>query len=289
MQRTAFFLALFSLLFVLSCKKEEIIKVPGNVAPPDGTIEDIAVESYINRSYISLLGRKPEATEANAAFSQLRAGGFSRDSRRDFIQGLTSATEFDQRVFAVGRALYLNSADTTDIREQRDLFNLLLASPQYQAFWPQLTLERDRLNGVLAIPADFAANNLSIIEMHKRLIYNYFYDQINMGTQNFVVSMFQNFLFRYPSTEELSNGEAMVDGFISTIFLQNGRNKEDFINIFFNTGDYFEGQVRDVHLRLLFREPSTQEIELLAIPFKDTGDYEAMLQEVLSSDEYAGI
>lgn len=281
--------ALLLMVFVAGCKKEEIITVPDNVAPPDRTIEDITVENYVNRTYISLLGRKAEDAELDADFATLRAGNFSRDARRTFVQGLADGPEFENRLYYIARALYLNASDTTEIREQRDFFVLLLTQPQYQAFYPQLEHERDRLNAVLAIPAGLANGSIDVRDMHKRLSDNYIYDQINMGTQNFVISMFQNFLFRYPTDAELADAERMVDGLTSTSFLQSGRNKDDFIRIFFDTGDYFEGQVREVHVRLLFREPTAQELSTLSVSYLNGDTHADLLREVLSTDEFAGI
>ena len=285
----ALILASVAILLVVSCKKEEIILVPGNQAPPDHTVENITIESYINRVYISLLGRKPIQAEFDAAFTPLRSSDLSKDSRRVFIDNLTSTSPYQNRLFDVGRSLYLNSIDTTSIREQRDLFNLLLTQPPYQSIWPQITIERDRLNEILAIPADFATGTLTMSEMHRRLVHNYIYDQINMGTQNFVVSMFENFLFRYPTSAELAEGTAMVDGFTSTFFLQQGQNKVDFIDIFLASGAYFEGQVRDIFLRTHFREPTAEEVSILAVEYANSKDYEGLMREVLSTDEFAGI
>ena len=55
------------------------------------------------------------------------------------------------------------------------------------------------------------------------------YDEINMGTENFVVSIFQNFFHRYPTAAELYSASNMVDGNQSTIFNTNGSSKKDFI------------------------------------------------------------
>jgi hypothetical protein len=277
------------LLLAAACKREEEVLIPDNIAPPDRTVEDVVVESYITRVYISLLGRKADDNEAAAAKTQLRGGNFSLSARADFVDGLTVGSEYQYRLYDLGRYELLDGADTTSIREQRDVFSLLLTQPQYQAFWAALTIERDRLNDVLSIPGALTSGSIDRFEMHRRFSTNYFFDQINMGTQNFVIAMFQEFLFRFPTDAERIQGERMVDGFSSTSFLESGRNKEDFIRILLSSGDYAEGQVRSVFLRMLYREPSVQEVELLTPSYKDTGDYRALLRNVLSSDEFAGL
>jgi hypothetical protein len=126
-------------------------------------------------------------------------------------------------------------------------------------------------------------------EMLIRCVNNYFYDQVNMGTENFVISTFQNFLFRYPDSTELSRAKLMVDGLSSTSFFQIGQTKYDYIHIFFNSTDYYEGQVRYVFKKYLFREPSPAEIAYYADMYKSSNSFKNMLKEILSLDEYAGI
>lgn len=290
MQKHYVWIALLTLSFIFNaCRREEEVIVPGNVAPPDHTIDDITVEAYVNRTYISLLGRKPDDTEAATAKSQLRSSNFSATARETFVDGLIALPEYDQRLFDIGRILLINSADTSVIQEQILLFNLLLTQTQYQLIWPQITIERDNLLDVLEIPALLRANSIDTREMHRRLVTNYIYDQINMGTQNFVISMFQNFFFRYPTAAELAASQSMVDGFTSTVMLQTGRTKTTFIDILLHSGDYAEGQVRDIYLRTLYREPTTEEVETLATQYQASGDYAAMLRTVLVSDEFAGL
>lgn len=290
MRKTRPLLYLLGLLLLLvACKREEEVLIDDNIAPPDRTVEDVVVENYITRVYISLLGRKADDAEAAAAMIQLRGGNFTVSARGAFVDGLTVGPEYANRLYDLGRYELLNAADTTDIREQRDLFAFLLTQPQYQVIWPQLTIERDRLDLVLDIPDQLVAGSIDRREMHRRFVNNYFFDQINMGTQNFVFAMYQLFLYRAPTEAERVASERMVDGFNATVFLETGRTRDDFIRILLGSGDYAEGQVRSTFLRTLYREPTTQEVELLTPEYKNTGDYRALLRSVLSSDEFAGL
>lgn len=290
MRKTLPLIYLLGLLLALTaCKREEEVLIDGNIAPPDRTVEDIVVENYITRVYISLLGRKADDTEAATAKTQLRSGNFTLSARGAFIDGLTVGAEYQYRLFDLGRYELLDGTDTSAIREQRDVFALLLTQPQYQAYYAVLTIERDRLNDVLAIPSALVAGTIDRREMHRRLVTNYFFDQINMGTQNFVIALYQKFLYRSPTEAERVSAERMVDGFTSTAFLQQGRDKDDFVSLLLASGDYAEGQVRNTFLRTLYREPTTQEDELLSPGYYATGDYRALLRSVLSSDEFAGL
>ena len=287
-----FFTATLSLVVLLSwtsCNKQEEILVNDNTAPPDYTVDDVVVESYVNRSYISLLGRKPDPAEASSASTTLRQNNLSTANREAFLNGLLGRPAYFERQYDIGRSLYLNSVDTTAINDEIFTLDIVLSDPQYSAIWPLLEIEKDKLLELLEIPDELTNGNIDMPEMHRRLVFNLVYDEINMGTQNFVVSMYQNFLFRYPTASELAAGELMVDGFTSTVFLENGRNKEDFLAICFGSGDYYEGQIRDIYTRYLFREPTAEELESLSVTYKANGDYQAIVRTVLASDEYAGL
>ena len=110
-----------------------------------------------------------------------------------------------------------------------------------------------------------------------------------MGSENFVVSTYQNFLFRYPTNAELAAGKNIVDGNTSVVFLKVGKSKYDYIKIFFGTDDYYEGQVRYIFKKYLFREPSSAEIYLYSDIYKSTNDYKELEKAVFSLDEYAGV
>ena len=110
-----------------------------------------------------------------------------------------------------------------------------------------------------------------------------------MGTENFVVSMYQNFLFRYPTIDELESASRMVDQYESIVFFELGRSKEDFLSIFLSSDEYYEGQIRRIYNRFLFREPNTAELNDLRILFTKNKDYKEMQKQILIQDEYVGI
>lgn len=284
------FLSLFLAFLVLSsCTKEEEVIIPDNVAPPDETISDVILDSYINRAYISLLARKPTESEESAAKTGLRNGNMNLSSRESMVDGVLANQDYLTNLFDQARVALVNGTDTSEFQNEIALYQLLLTDPQYAAFYPFFNEEIDLLEKVLDIPTDLANGSIDIVEVHRRLIHNKVYDDINMGTQNFVISMFQNFLGRYPTGDELERSELMVDGFASQIFLQVGDSKDDFIDIFFNSLDYFEGQVTDLYNRYLFRAPSSVEMSENALNYQANQDYKALQKSILTSAEFAGL
>ena len=236
-------------LLFSSCKKDVVIN--GNVPPPDHTIDSSTVLTYINKCYIDILSREPVGDEKANALTVLRQNNFTASNRLQFLDTLFTKSGYNQNLYNIARTEYLRNTDSADIASQIFVFQNALTQPQFSAFWAQIQIELNRLDTLNATLHDMNSGTLDYRGMLKRCVNNYFYDQINMGTENFVVSTFQNFLFRYPSSAELTSGKTMVDGQSATLFLQIGQKKNDYINIFFNADDYYEGQVRFIFKKYL--------------------------------------
>ena len=280
-----------ALLFlgIHSCSKTDDIFIKNNQPPIDKTIDSSTILLYINKTYVNLMGREPVGSEQAQALSILKQNNFSIDNRKQFLDVLLNRPEYKRNLFIVANAEFLNSIDSSDVANQIYLFQLFVTQPQYAPFVDVLNMEIARMTALNKTKQDLVSGALDYKGMLKRITDNFFYDQINMGTENFVVFSFINYLFRYPSDAELAQGKIMVDGNNATLFLQLGNSKSDFINIFFDSNDYFEGQVRYIFKKYLFREPTSAEIPFYANPYKATGDYTAMQKNIFSTDEYAGI
>ncbi|MBL0102548.1 MAG: hypothetical protein IPP51_01480 [Bacteroidetes bacterium] len=118
---------------------------------------------------------------------------------------------------------------------------------------------------------------------------NYLYDQINMGSANFVNYSFQNLINRNATISELANGITMVEGNNSILFLQTGSSKVDFLNILTNSSSYYEAQVVFAYQRYLQRTPNTLEMADGTQTFQSTGDFIQVLKSILSTNEFIGI
>jgi hypothetical protein len=280
---------LAAMLWFGSCKKTEEVLIPDNTPPTDETIDNITVESYVNRTYIMLLGRKPDDTEMQAGVVTLRANNLSQANRESFVNSLLDDPRYFYNTYDIWRNYLLSNTDTTQVREQLDLFVYLQTDSTYIAFWDALAFEEGRLRDVVSIPDELIAGTLDFTEMQKRLTDNYFYDQLNMGTQNFVISHFQKLFFRYPTEAELAQAEAMVNGLPSFLFLESGKNRDDFLRIFYASDGYKEGQVVWLYNKLLYRQPDSREMTDQTKLYKDTGDIHNVLRFILTSDEFIGL
>ena len=281
------------LFFILSCSKTELqvkdVGINGNVPPPDHTIDSSEISIYINKAYINLTGREPSPAEKSDALSVLRQHNFSTDDRRQFVNTLFAKDEYLSNLYNVANNEFLRSLDSSEIELTIFQLNYLLSQPQNAPFYGYLHFELYRIDTLKTVMDLMRASSMDYRGMLSRMTNNYFYDQINMGSENFVVSTYQNFLFRYPSNAELLAGKTMVDGNTSTVFLKTGKSKYDYIHIFFDTDDYYEGQVRFIFKKYLFREPLSAEIYLYSAIYKNSNDYRELQRAVYTSDEYAGI
>lgn len=283
-----YILLVITLLFACK-KKDDIVVIPGNQPPPDYTIPTIVKENYINKVYISVLGRKPEAAEYDAGLNYINEHNLSLADRTAFLDEVLAKPEYNRKLYEVASVKLINSFDTSAITDQIGIFQFLLTDSAYAAVFDILNMEIARLQQLKAVPADLNTGTINIIGMHRRLINNYFYDQINMGTENFVVSTFQHFMERYPTFAELEQGKNMVDGFNAIVFWQQGNTKDDYMDIILATSNYFESQVRELFLLYLFREPTSQEMSKYAAEYKQSLDYKKLQKTLLSLDEYVGI
>ena len=281
-------LFLFSVLVISSCTKIEDLLIGGNTLPPDYTIENTTIENYINKLYISTIGREPTDTEFSTDFDILRSTNLSQSNREIVIDGLLNKAEYYNNLFILESEHLLLGADTADINQNIHVLNVLLSNSQGldSIYFAENLARMMKLQEVLP---GLVNGTILNIEMHKRMVDNSFYDEINMGTENFVVSMFQNFINRYPTMSELQSGKTMVDGGNASIFLVSGNKKADFINIFLESDEYFTGQTNILFNRYLFRAPTSEESINFSLDYINTQDYQLLQSRILSSNEFIGL
>jgi hypothetical protein len=290
MMKKFYFLIIALTAIVGGCKKDnELVDVPNNQAPPDNTIASVVKENYVNKVYISVLGRKPDANELSSGLGEINQHNLSVTDRSIFLDEVFAKPTYNQRLYEIASVKLLTTFDTAAISEQIGVYQFLLTDSTYASSFAEIHFEISRLQQLKAIPADLNSGSLTQTGMNRRLINNYFYDQINMGTQNFVVSSFQHFLDRYPTDNELTQSENMVSGLSAVLFLVQGNTKDKYMDIILNTDNYYESEVRDLYLRYLFREPTSVEMTQYAVNYKQTQDYKKLQKAILSLDEYVGI
>lgn len=284
MKKRLLLISLFGIL--LSCQKYEVTTVPGNKPLDDRTISTQTKENYINRLYILLLGRKAESIEFNTSYALLDKAPSSAFNRAQVVEGIMNNNEFFDKLWYDVRDEILDGVDTSELRyELLDFKDRLqkATNPNTKAFYQN---EVDRLTPIMTIVDDLSAGNISMQNVHEMSVNNSIYDDINMGTENFVVSVFQNFLYRYPTGYELSESKNMVNNNSAVLFLQTGQGKPKFIKIFFNHSSYKEGQITHLFKKYLFRSPSSEELDQYTQEYINNNNYYNIQKELLASEEY---
>ena len=81
----------------------------------------------------------------------------------------------------------------------------------------------------------------------------------------------------------------MVNDGNATVFFETGNGKDDFINIFFASDEYYTGQTNILFNRYLFRNPTSEESVNYSLDYINTGDYKLLQKRVLSNNEFIGL
>lgn len=285
--------------FFTHCKKEPINKtyyqdtlINGNIAPPYNGVNSIQINSYINRLYIDLLGREPLDIEISSAYSILVSGGLTQGTKESFINDLLSSSEYYDRFFDIYSTKMIAGYDSIELNysyyELKYAIDSLLI-PGGDSITTHIALmQLERLENLISAKNDYKIGLISINEFIRRMIINHIYDEINMGTENFVLATFENLYHRFPTDNEKSASENIVDGQPDILFLQTGNSKLDFSNIVTTCDEFYQGIIIDLYNIYLLRNPSTEEILDKLTTFKQSGDISNIQLDLLTIEEYAG-
>jgi hypothetical protein len=265
--------------------------IDDNTPPPYDEVTTVQIQNYINKLYIDLIGREPLQQELEDDTNLLKSNNLSLDSRIQLLDQLMSNPLYYDRFFDVYSAAYLSG-----ISEQEILGQIFLYGSQQEqaeqagnyAFAQYLQIEIDKLNDLLTSRNDYESGDITVNEFMQRFSYNYFYDEINMGSENFVLSCFENFLKRFPTESELVASITMVDGFSSQLLFRDGSSKKDFIEIITTDPGFYEGLTIDIYQQLLARNPDSEEMNDATLLLSEDPDYQAIQKSVMVSSEYAG-
>jgi len=284
-----------------ACEKEIVI-IPNNNAPNYDEIPTILLENYVNRLYIDLIGREPLDEEMNLDVQFLRDNNVTMESRGTLISKLQFDTTYVEgdisyknayfhRLYEMVKVRMIEGASNAYIENEMGIFlffyevdslagNLIGAHNNLINYY--------RLKDIIDSESMLYNNFIDIKEMHRRMLNNAIYDQINMNTFNFVNAAFDNLLFRYPTQNEFNNSYSMIEDEIPQIILGfSGSNKDDLINIICNSREFYEGIIHWSYLTLLARVPSTIETDFLMNDFYVNCDFHKLQRYIMKTDEYA--
>ena len=167
-------LLLFLILTIFSCAKVDQIIVNGNTHPTDLTIENTLIENYVNKLYISTIGREPTALEFDDDFETLREANLSQLSREIVIDKLLEKVEYFNNLFKLESVNILNGVDTSMINERVDIYQLLLTTVTgIDTIYINYELKRME-EFQKALPA-LNSVNITSTDLYRRMINNSFF------------------------------------------------------------------------------------------------------------------
>jgi hypothetical protein len=292
-------LLLLIICSLFSCTKEEIIYenehinviINDNDAPPYSGITSIQIEGYVNRLFIDLLGREPSVTERTQTKDYLKSNDLTTEARAFVLNQLMTSNEYYQRFFTVHSGKLLDGITEQDITNGIATFNILYNNAVTAGNAPLAQYYQKgqvKLTSLQQAISDYSINLISIDQFFARLIDNPFFDDINMGSENFAIGSFEGLFNRLPTETELTASIEMVDGFSAQLLLKDGNGKDDFIKIVTTVPEFYQGLTIDIYNQLLARNPDSPEMSEGTIILSSTSDYKAVQELVLISDEYAG-
>lgn len=276
-------LILLSLLLA-SCARDNI--VPVDNLPADSTITQIELENYINKTHIALLNRKPTQAELTQSLQQLDVDRYNRSIRDTYVLGIQ---DLDRSKWAIWQFLsdrILDGIDTTQVRESADIFQYRVDNSGTQNekdYWQWLL---DRTNNNLVALEGWYNQDSTYSSLVGWMVRMPIYDEINMGTENFVVSIYQHFYHRYPTDHELTQASKMVDRQWGLLYGVNGNSKADFLNIFLNQGEFQQGVIINAFESYLNRIPTTIESDKHHHHLNNGWDYLKLQRYLLTSSEF---
>jgi hypothetical protein len=276
-------LILLSLLLA-SCARDSI--VPVDNLPADSTITQIELENYINKTHIALLNRKPTQAELTQSLQQLDVDRYNRSIRDAYVLGIQ---DLDRSKWAIWQFLsdrILDGIDTTQVRESAEIFQYRVDNSGTQNekdYWQWLL---DRTNNNLVALEGWYNQDSTYNSLVGWMVRMPIYDEINMGTENFVVSIYQHFYHRYPTDHELTQASKMVDRQWGLLYGVNGNSKADFLNIFLNQGEFQQGVIINAFESYLNRIPTTIESDKYHDHLNNGWDYLKLQRYLLTSSEF---
>ena len=290
------------IVFIMSsCKREDNI-IPNNNAPYYGEIPTLLLENYVNRCYIDLLGREPLDDEMIEDVQFLRDNEVTVESRDQLLYKLQFDTTFIEGDSSYNQAYFHRFYELVKVRLIEGAANSYINSENANWLFEyekdsiagnminayKRLLEYNKLNDILKSEKQYRNGVISVSEYHRRMVYNSIYDDINMNTFNYINAIFDNLLFRYPTSYEFNECKLMIDDNSTQILMgASGNCKYDVTTIICNSDEFYEGLVNWSYITFLGREANVQERDELMNNLITFNDYQRIQRIILSSDEYA--
>jgi hypothetical protein len=247
--------------------------------------DTLTVKNFIIKSHIILLNRKPSPPEV---FALIRKYDLieTPSNKTKYIQSLFSDPSFAQGIFEIFSNDFLEGVDNDLIIKTIGEYNFLLHEESQAAFQDIFDSTLQKTIRLRDAVEQLRKNEITISQLQYRCMDNKFYDEKNMGEDNFVISTFLYLFCRNPTSYELKEGKKMVTHNTGVLFNETGFSKENYLNILYECDEYVEGQVTYWYQRILNRQPTRE--ELINEVYVNKNKLKKIIAELLFRKDFAG-
>ena len=302
MRGSSFISLFFLIISLIACKNEEKKFIPNNNPPKYDNVSTIIIENYINRLFIDLLGREALSSEIKEFTDSLKAQKLSVSSRFRLIRKLQTDSQYRDgdssyrkayimRIYNLSKLRFLEGVDDGEIYQQIGNINFYIQVSRLNGdsigVYYGLN-EIAKYENIIASTYALFQNKINYNQLCGFMINNGIYDNINMGSFNFVNATFDDILNRKPTADEFQHAYEIIDkNKPQTIFNQKASNKNEYIEALINYYGFFEAQIHWWHYQYVRKEiPSSQLLELLNL-YLNSRDISLIQAHILSTDIYA--
>ncbi len=298
-----FLMSMFLLFLGLaSCKKEETV-FENNEIPPYSGVPTVLVQNYINRTFIDLIGREPTDLEMEAETVFLEENNLSVEARTQLINKLMTDQTFIEgdssyyhayhfKVYEDSKARFVEGASDAELNQRYGIIRngaVIDSLNGDMQGYEQKMLEANKLLAVVDARIEYREGLIDLLEMYRRMTDNAIYDEINMGSFNFVNATFDDLYYRFPTESEFQvSFEIIENNAPQMLFGQVAANEFEYMQVLLNNSECAEGVVIWATNALLSRNPTSQEAFNFGNTFYTSGDLQIVQRSIMISDEYAG-
>lgn len=290
-------------MFAACEEPAEVIVIPENPLPPYSGVPELKIKSFVNRAYIDLIGREPLETELVRDFGLLERRELELTAIDTFLLRLQSDTSsrsgdlpyrdaYSWQVYTRAKARMIDGEPDSemefDIRqlEQKYEKDSLLGDKLGMAFAIQ---EIQKLEDVLNAFEDFRNARIEVNEVYRRMLLNEVYDEINMGSFNFVNASFDDLFFRSPTSAEFEAAFDVVEFNKSREILgTNCQTKHGYAEVLTDSREFYEARIQGEFMSLLGRTATDEELLPLFTDFYQSHDFPRLQREIMKIPEYGG-
>lgn len=252
----------------------------------DPTVSLTQIRQFVQKVYLATAGVTPSDSLMNEQIRILALSNCSRDARVAFVDKLMYSPEAMENYYAVKNEQLLDGPEAEDIENMIEDIRNEINDPANVVDVTRLSLELSRMEELRDARQEFKSGTINMVEVERRMTATRMFQWVNGSGETWVQAVFNFFLLRMPTDAELENASSMLYGSPGVLFLQTGTSDIDFLQIFFTSRSFYEGQVRELFRNNLYREPSSNELLEYTNDFSSHKNHLTTMRKIFLSNEY---